>query len=269
MTGPGPTQEMTCDQIREVAGAFVLDALPRAEADAVRAHLDSCEDAHAEIRELGGVLSVLNESVPVVEPPAGLKARLMAAASADLASAPASSAEPTPFPTAEDRAARRQRTSAGTWLLRLAAVLAIVLLGGWNLLLQGQLNAAKTYEQSVASVLEVAAQPGSTTAILTAAAASGGSGLAAISSAGQVTMAMQDLAPTTGSKVYTAWAIAGDGVPVPLGDFTVGNGGTGSLSASGAPAAAGVVLALTLEPQPGAKAPTLPIISKGVATGAG
>ena len=74
---------------------------------------------------------------------------------------------------------------------------------------------------------------------------------------------------TTGSKVYTAWAIAGDGVPVPLGDFTVGNGGTGSLSASGAPAAAGVVLALTLEPQPGAKAPTLPIISKGVATGAG
>ena len=121
-------------------------------------------------------------------------------------------------------------------MLRIAAVLAIVLLGGWNLLLQGQLNAAKTYEQSVATVLEVAAQPGSTTAVLTAAGGGGGSGLAAISSSGQMTMAMQDLAPTSGSTVYTAWAIGGDGVPVPIGDFTVGNGGTGTLSANGVPA---------------------------------
>jgi anti-sigma-K factor RskA len=263
---------MTCDEVRELAGSFVLGALPAAEADAVRAHLDTCEDAHAEIRELGGVLPVLNESVPVVEPPAGLKARIMSAAAADPAgqavAAPATS-EPTPFPTAAERDARRSRTSAGTWVLRIAAVLAIVLLGGWNLLLQGQLNAAKTYEQNVAAVLDVAAQPGSTTAVLTTAGGTGGSGLAAISASGQVTMAMQDLAPTSGSTVYTAWVIAGDGVPVPLGDFTVGNSGTGSLEASGAPATPGVVLALTLEPQPGAKTPTLPIISKGVATGAG
>ncbi len=177
--------------------------------------------------------------------------------------------EPTPFPTAAERDARRSRTSTGTWVLRIAAVLAIVLLGGWNLLLQGQLSAAKTYEQNVAAVLDVAAQPGSTTAILTTAGGTGGSGLAAISSSGQVTMAMQDLAPTSGSTVYTAWVIAGDGVPVPLGDFTVGNSGTGSLEATGAPSTPGVVLALTLEPQPGATTPTLPIISKGVATGAG
>ncbi len=279
MTGPGPTQDMTCDEIREVAGAFVLGALPAAEADAVRAHLDSCDDAHAEIRELGGVLPVLDASVPIVEPSDALKARIMSAAAADLAGQKATPAplpaaatpspEPTPFPTAAERDARRSRTSAGTWVLRIAAVLAIVLLGGWNLLLQGQLNAAKTYEQNVAAVLDVAAQPGSTTAILTTAGGSGGSGLAAISSSGQVTMAMQDLAPTSGSTVYTAWVIAGDGVPVPLGDFTVGNSGTGSLEATGAPSTPGVVLALTLEPQPGATTPTLPIISKGVATGAG
>jgi anti-sigma factor RsiW len=85
MTGPGPIQDMTCDQIRDLAGAFVLGALSPAEADAVRAHLDSCDEAHAEIRELGGALPVLNESVPVVEPPAGLKSRIMAAAAADLA----------------------------------------------------------------------------------------------------------------------------------------------------------------------------------------
>ena len=143
------------------------------------------------------------------------------------------------------------------------------LLGGWNLLLQSQVNTANAYEQSVAAVLDVAAQPGSHTAILTAAGASGGSGLAAISASGAVSIAMQDLAATTGSTVYTAWAIGGDGVPIALGDFTVGKNGTGSLAATGAPTAAGVVVALTLEPGPGATTPTLPIISKGVATAAG
>ena len=63
--------------------------------------------------------------------------------------------------------------------------------------------------------------------------------------------------------------IGGDGVPVALGDFKVGSSGTASFEATGAPSANGVVLALTLEPGPGATTPTLPIISKGVATGVG
>jgi anti-sigma-K factor RskA len=289
--------DLTCDEVREMAGAFVLGALLQPEEDAVRAHLATCSDAHAEIAELGGVLPVLDASVPVVEPPAGLRARIMAAAAADLearAGAPgvpavgapavpaaptsaappvtaaaAGSTVPTPFPSADERTARRSGASAGSWVLRIAAVLAIVLLGGWNLLLQSQVNPANAYEQSVAAVLDVAAQPGSHTAILTAAGASGGSGLAAISASGAVSIAMQDLAATSGKTVYTAWAIGGDGVPIALGDFTVGNNGTGSLAATGAPTAAGVVVALTLEPGPGATTPTLPIISKGVATAAG
>ena len=50
----------------------------------MREHLADCSDAHAEIAELGGVLPVLDASVPVVEPSAGLRARIMAAAAADL-----------------------------------------------------------------------------------------------------------------------------------------------------------------------------------------
>lgn len=302
MSGPDAMPDLTCDEVREMAGAFVLGALSPAEEEAVRAHLTSCSDAHAEINELGGVLPVLDASVPVVEPRAELRARIMAAAAADLearASAPgvpavgaprvatapetgvtpaappvaaaaaAAAPAPTPFPSADERTARRSGASAGSWVLRIAAVLAIVLLGGWNLLLQSQVKTANAYEQSVATVLDVAAQPGSHTAILTAAGASGGSGLAAISASGAVSIAMQDLAATTGSTVYTAWAIGGDGVPIALGDFTVGKNGTGSLAATGAPTAAGVVVALTLEPGPGATTPTLPIISKGVATAAG
>ena len=51
--------------------------------------------------------------------------------------------------------------------MRIAAVLAIALLGGWGLLLQNQLESAQSYEQSVAAVLDVAGQPGSLTAVLT------------------------------------------------------------------------------------------------------
>ena len=285
MSGSEAVPGLTCDEVREVAGAFVLGALEPIDAAAVRDHLASCSDAHEEIAELGGVLPALNQSVPIVEPPAGLKARLMAAAAADLeergrasgsaAEAPrpidavrASVATPIAFPVASERAARRARTSLRTWALGIAAVLAIVALGGWNLRIQGQLNAANSYAQSVAAVLVVAAEPDSLTAVLTADGGAG-SGLAAVDATGQVTMAMQDLTPTSGSGVYEAWVIGGDGTPVPLGSFTVGATGTASFVANGLPTSSGIVLAVTKEPGPGATTPTMPIISKGRATAAG
>ena len=292
---------LTCDDVREMAGAFVLGALEPSEERAIRAHLASCADAHEEIAELGGVLPALAEIVPMIEPPAALKGRIMAAAAAELAgregaraaaatgepvgsaaaspaptvvsavvsaSTPAPSSEPIAFPTPPARAernARRGRPSTGTWVLRIAAVLAIAALGGWNLLLQSQLSAGQAYEQAVAQVLRSASQPGALTAILSADVGTG-SGLAAVSSSGDVTLAMQDLAPTSGDQVYEAWVIGGDGTPVPLGSFKVGANGTASFTAGGLAANPGIVLALTREPGPGATTPTLPIVSKGVAT---
>jgi anti-sigma-K factor RskA len=258
---------LTCDEVRELAGAFVLGALEPADDAAVRAHLASCPEAHEEIAKLGGVLPVLAESVPLVEPPEALRGRIMAAAAEDLeARSPAPDPVPIPFPNADEREARRSRApSRGRWVLGIAAVIAIVALGGLNLVLQVQLNAAQSYEEGVAAVIDVAAQPGSLTAILTADGGTG-SGLAAVSAAGEVTIAMQALAPTSGNQVYEAWVIAGDSAPRPLGSFTVGRSGTASFEGTGLPTSSGIVLALTLEPGPGATTPTMPIISKGVAT---
>ena len=266
---------LTCDDVREMAGAFVLDALEPSEERAIRDHLASCADAHEEIAELGGVLPSLAAIVPMIEPPTALKGRIMAAAAAELAGrdgarTAVASSGPIAFPTAQarvERDARRGRPSTGTWVLRIAAVLAIAALGGWNLLLQGQLSAGQTYEQAVAQVLRSASQPGALTAILSADANAGtGSGLAAVSSSGEVTLAMQGLKPTSGDQVYEAWVIAGNGAPVPLGSFKVGPNGTASFTAGSLPATSGIVLALTMEPGPGATTPTLPIVSKGVAT---
>ena len=64
MTEPMRPTELTCDDVREMAGSFVLGALEPDEEAAVRAHLASCADAHAEIAEAGSVLGVLDASVP-------------------------------------------------------------------------------------------------------------------------------------------------------------------------------------------------------------
>lgn len=298
MTRPA-RPDLSCDDVRELAASFVLGALDEDEADAVRAHLASCADPHVEFEELGSVLGVLAESVPVVEPPAALKGRILVAAAADLAGrggAAAPSAEgvtaegvtaagiasagaaldstsakrPIDFPAAPERR-ERAASQGGTasWLLPIAAVLAIALLGGWNLLLQGQLSAARTYEQNIAAVLDVAGQPGALTAVLTSEGAGGPAGLAAIAGDGSVHIAMRDLAATSGTQVYEAWVIAGDGVPRALGGFGVGETGIAYFEGGGLPAQEGIVLALTLEPQPGATAPSSAPVSVGTVAAAG
>jgi anti-sigma-K factor RskA len=271
-----PTRsELTCDEVRELAAPFVLDALEVEEADAVRAHLATCADAHAEFHELAGTLEVLAASVPTVEPPPGLGGRIRAAAAADVArhaSDPSDTSDtagafdppPSPIDLAGER--QRRRPAIGSWALRIAAVLAIALLGGWNVLLQGELTDAARYERDVAAVLEVAGQEGSMTAVLTPEGGGPGpSGLAALSADGSVRLAMRGLAPTAGSEVYETWVIGGDGVPQALGSFTVDASGVASFEVAGLPTEPGIVLALTREPAPGATTPTLPIVSLGTA----
>ena len=272
---------LTHEQVMELAAGYVLGALEPEEEQAVREHLASCELPHDEFAELGGVVPYLAETVDQVEPPAGLKARIMAAAAEDLAarggetSRPTAeggaAAEPPPaapavtaFPSAAEREARRRRVSPATWVLRIAAVLVIAVLAGYNLLLQGQLNAAREYDRAVAAVLDLAAQPGSQSAVLSGTGGQGPRGLAAVGADGSIRIAMRDLAPTSGSQVYEGWVIAPGGAPVPIGGFTVSQNGVGAMNAVSTPGP-GITIALTREPGPGATTPTLPIVSSGVA----
>jgi anti-sigma factor RsiW len=293
---------LTHDEAIELAPLYVLDALEPAEMDAVRAHLATCPESHAEFEELGSVVPYLldDPGVELVEPPAALGDRIMAAAAADLAERTAPSAERTvpaatapsaertdaaaerivpaavPFPSAGEREARAERTRARTspleWALRIAAVVAIVALGAWSLRLQGQvsdleqqLGAAQAYRSAVTAVLDVATQPGSQLALLAPVEAGGPRGIAAVASDGSIQFAMDDLAPTTGSQVYETWAIVGDAAPVPLGSFTVNASGTASFTSKQGPVAPGITVAVSREPQAGATAPT-DVVSAGQAT---
>lgn len=294
----GAARALTCDEVRDLAGGFVLDALDTDEADSVRAHVARCADPHAEIAELASGLPALWETTALVEPPATLKSRLLAAAAADLrataadgpaatdlpgaAGLPAATAidpvDGVPAPITEYAARRparrparaaarpaRGRTTLG-WLAGLAAVLAIALLGAWNVVLQGQVGALRTEQDSLAAVVRAGATPGSLTAVLTAPQASGPYGpvgLAALTADGTLVLAMRDLPRTTGAEVYQAWVIVPGSAPAPTGWFRVGDAGVGSIPAVAAPVAHGAVVAITLEPGPGATTPTLPILVSG------
>lgn len=246
-----------CDAVRDLAAGFVLGALEPDEERAVREHLATCRKPHDEFAELGGVVPYLAETVELVEPPAALKDRVLAAARADL--------ETRRPPIARAPASVARFPAGGRWLVRIAAALLIVALGGWNVLLVGQVQEARDYERGVAAVLDVAAEPGSVTATLTSSEPGGPRGLAAVAADGRVVITLRDLTPTTGSEVYEAWVIVGDGGPIPIGGFAVGSGGIATLAADATPATAGAVLALTREPRPGATTPTLPILASGVA----
>lgn len=276
MTGERP---MTCDDARDLAPGFVLGALEPAEAAAVREHLATCPNPHPEFAELGGVVPALAESVMAspIEPPASLRDRVMAAAAADIAErtgsavrepAPREPAAPEPLalPSAAERAGRRSGAGPVAWFLRVAAVVAIVALAGWNLVLRDQLGTSRAYADAVAAVVRVAGEPGSMTVILSPTGGAGDArGIAAVRSDGSVVLALRDLAATSGSQVYETWVIVGESAPVALGSFTVGADGTGTFTTRPADAPPGAVIALSLEPDAGSTAPRGPIVATGIA----
>ena len=279
---------LRCSDVLELSGAFVLGALTAEEAAAVREHLAACPEAHAEVAELGSVVPALFETVEQVQPPAGLKDRILAAAAAE------HRATATPEAAAQEGAAdtqaavdtdtsskplsaadtRRRGWDLGALFRRpiwagvaAAAVAVAIALGAISLQLRSEIDGLTAYKNGVVEVLEEAARPGAELAVLKAPeGAAGPTGLAAVGADGSVAMVMRDLAPTTGSQVYEAWLIGSEGTPIPIGSFTVDAGRTASFTTAHPTLGSGVTVALSLEPAAGATTPTV-VVAAGTAQG--
>ena len=264
-------QPMTHDEAVDLAAAYVLGALERPEEAAVRAHLETCGLPHPEFEELGAVVPALLEldDSQLVEPPAGLRDRIMAAAAADLAARQPAAERTIPFPSTAERTLRTGRRAATRasrfdWALRIAAVVAIAALGAWGLNLQSQLAQAQAFDRAVTAVVQAGAQPGAKTVVLAAAPGKQGAGIGVVAADGSVTLALRDLPATSGNQVYTAWVIVGE-TPTAVGDFSVDATGIRGLTTKPATTPAGATIAVTLEPNPGNTAPKGEVIAAGVA----
>lgn len=265
---PTSELEVRCEDVAEISGLYVLGALEDAEYQAITAHIATCSESHAEVREVGGVIPALAALVEPVDAPPALKARVMAAVAADAAHAAAIAPlkqadvarvlrprEAVPARAAWQAPAKNWHLPAwASWSSALAAVLIAAVVGVWALGVQSR---ASTVEQRAADLGEAVAAfsaPDSSIAVLRENAAGGSSGFAAIAADGTAYVVMVNLPPIAADQTYQAWYIVGDQATA-AGLLTVGDDGLAVMTA--ADAVPGIqVVALTREPNGGSEQPT-------------
>ena len=182
-------------------------------------------------------------------------ARRLPAAEAAVREAAAPAAQPVDLAAARATRAARGPRPAWRWLLEAAAVIALVGVVGWNVLLQGQLDAARQQAALLSSALATAAQAGSVTATLQGSGpAAAASGFVVAGTGGTNYMVVSGLPDPGAGRTYQAWYLKGQ-TAVSAGTFTLGTDGVTVVGMS-ATAGAVTAVALTIEPTGGSDQPT-------------
>jgi anti-sigma-K factor RskA len=199
--------------VDELAAAYAFDALEPDEARAVREHLATCTQPHAELRAFIGAEEVLAMSLEPVEPSPELRDRVMASIER----------------TAQERGAAVVRFPAaakpprrGGWLdwlsprvarpLALAAVVAVVAVGAWGVTLQSQLADRDRALRAVADAIAA----GETAFRVEGTA---GRGYVVDTPGEGATMVVSVLSPISDGSLYELWLLDAAGTPVSVGTF--------------------------------------------------
>ena len=197
---------MTCQQVDELAAGYALGALTPEQREEIDAHLATCGEHSMMLREMRATVGALHHAAPEREPSSDLKARIMAAARADVAAA----AAPTPVPAAVPL--EFSRKSYG-WQLPVpfgVAVAAVALLVAgllaWNVVLQ-----FSKPEETEAFVRYMGTEEIHAFVYY-------------VEDVGVITASGMD--PLPESRTYQAWAVI-DGKPVSLGLLEVAEDGEG------------------------------------------
>ena len=216
---------MNCDEVRELLPAYALDALTEAERAAVREHLEWCA-LHPELAALNSTVEALAGLADDLQPPAELRARVLAVTSASEARAPVA---PTSVET------RRRRPMPVPWAI--AAAIAVIALGlaWWG---------STREERSPVVVTRTA----------TAIAGPAVGRLSYDQESRELVFEVDSLPAPPPEMTYQLWVVRGS-TPVSLGTFGPAANGHAELTVD-TPLATGETLAVTLEPAGGSGAPT-------------
>jgi anti-sigma-K factor RskA len=205
------SDEMTCESIDELAGAFALGAMDADEAAAVREHLATCDQPHIELREALPAADILAASLEPVAPSPALRDRLMDSIDrlSPAGHAPVAAIKP-PWP----------RPGWFDWIsprvarpLAVAAVVAAIALGAWNVGLRSDLNQRDAALRAVA----VAIANGQTAFQVHGPA---GRGYVVDTPGVGASLVVADLKPLPADKLYELWLLDAAGTPVAVGTFT-------------------------------------------------
>lgn len=279
------TTPQDCPLTQQAVG-WALHALEPDEEMAVLLHLPQCASCRTAVHDAEQVLAGLGGSVEAVEPPAGLRDRLMSSV-ADTPQRPPTlrprPVEPAPVEVDAAEPARRHRLDAEaaatprpvrrSWLSgrgrKLVAVslvaVAAVSLGGLivsNVQLE-QLRQAETAQaQGLSELIGELDRPGSRHALL---ADPSGATLAAVLVTGTERQVYPlGLPANSAESIYVAWGINEGAAPVPLGTFDVAAAGEGLLTVGSTPQADEfTTYAISIEPGRDAPASPTDVVATG------
>jgi len=241
--------------LHALAGAYALDALDDAERDRFERHLRRCQACQHEVRGFAATASALGLAA-AAEPPAGLRERVLAAATVTRQLPPVTATPRWRRALGGSRmsAAGTTRTfgmipkiATGVAAASLAAVVALTVV---TINTNNSLNAERARSQAVAAVLaapDARIVSGPTTA-------GGVATVVASHRAGQIVFTSSGLRVLPSSQVYELWFL-GPGSARPAGLVPVAvRGSTAPVLASGLKT--GDSVGVTVEPAGGTSAPT-------------
>ena len=261
------------DRLHESAGLYVLGALAANERSEFERHLQSCDACVAEVRSLAGTAAALPHAVPIVDPPAGLRNRVLAVTGRTTA-APSHLVA---LPARPSRA--RSWASIAGWMSAAALLLVSLGLGGYSMSLQQRIADLQTEvsglntrlsesEQRVTVATRLVALADSRMAILTAPdttqidlqgqppVAPRASGRAFYSRSRGLVFTASDLPPVRAGRTYQLWVVtAQTAVSAGLLDVDAAGRVTQAFSTP-ADIPPAVAIAVTEEPAGGVPAPT-------------
>ena len=210
---------MGTDALHELTAGYALDALDPAETAAFEEHLAHCEACQAELASLSAAAGALGFAVEPAEPPPALREKILVAARAERTNVVPLRA--------------RSRAELGVRILAVAASVAAVALGIWNVALRDRLDRSHQALQAVAL--------------------HGAAGSVLLGPGGQGTMVLSNIVAAPAGKTYEAWVIL-DGKASPAGTFEVG--GKTVVVHLHRPVPNGAIVAVTTEPAGGSQQPT-------------
>jgi anti-sigma-K factor RskA len=259
---------LTCSDVAELAGVYVLGALSTEDRERVIAHLAECPQAHTEIESLGGAVPALATAVEPVDAPAALRSRIMSAYRADVATSPAPAVSVAPQrQSVQPRLApviapREFRPPWLAWAGALAAVLVIAVLGGFALTVQQRVERETVRANQIADAIDALAQPDATVAFISGTgSATGARGFAAFPATGEGYLVMVGLPNAPSGQTYQAWYLV-NGQATSAGVLTVDADGYAVLDDLSGLTGANLV-ALTIERAGGVAQPSSDPVAVG------
>jgi anti-sigma-K factor RskA len=274
--------KLATDQIKEQAALYALGSLSQIEARAFEDHLaDGCEVCQREVSEFDSVVGVLGLAAPAANPPAHLRETLMAS----IAKEPRRAVSQRSIPSRP--AVRLERRSPWVTALpwAIAACLAIVAVSSMLSLrramatvaiaqqgiIQGQLDYLHVREQLAESqlqngqnlqIIRVLEKPGNTHIFLAQNSTVPSKANVYWDKQNSKWLVAAEMSPAPPGKVYQLWFIAPG--PKSAGLIPTLPDGRGFVTID-VPGDIGKInaAAITLEPEGGSAAPTMPILAMG------